>query len=130
VPELESQIRKETAELEVLRARGRGPLTVFERFRLANMEEEYRSLYNFLSCDAHSNIRALISRHIRFTEDDFEIAYYKDEPIESFISILDSTAALLLQASEQMHRSYASGKEPEVHAMLKELEAQRAAYVA
>ena len=130
VPELDAQIEKETAELKVLRDKGRGPLKVFERFKMANMEKEYRSLYNFLSCDAHSNIRALISRHLTFTENDFAVAYYKDEPIESFISILDSTAGLLLHASAEMHKRYKSGKDSDVKAMEGELQTLRATYVA
>jgi hypothetical protein len=130
IPELDAQIKKETAELKVLVDKSRGPLNVFERFQMANMEKEYRSLYNFLSCDAHSNIRALISRHLTFTENDFEVAYYKDEPIESFISILDSTAGLLLHASADMHKRYKSGKDSDVKAMLGELQTLRATYVA
>ena len=130
VPELDAQIVKETAELKVLVDKGRRPLKVVERFQMANMEKEYRSLYNFLSCDAHSNIRALVSRHLTFTENDFEVAYYKDEPIESFISILDSTAGLLLHASADLHKRYKSGKDADVNAMLGELQTLRAAYVA
>jgi hypothetical protein len=130
VPELDAQIEKETAELKVLRDKGRGPLKVFERFKKANMEKEYKSLYNFLSCDAHSNIRALISRHLTFTENDFEVAYYKDEPIESFISILDSTAGLLIHASAEMHKRYQSGKDSDVREMMGELQCLRAKYVA
>lgn len=130
LPELSTQIDKETAELDALRKKNRGPLNVFQRFSRAQMEEEYRSLYNFLSCDAHSNIRALISRHITLSGSDFDVVYYKDEPIESFISILDSSAGLLLRLSEQMHAAFASGKTGEVEAMLRELEVQRGTYVA
>ena len=128
VPELTAQIEKEAAELEALRSRGRGPLSVFDRFRKAKMEEEYRSLYNFLSCDAHSNIRALISRHITVNDNDFQVVYYKDEPLESFISILDSSAGLLLQLSEKMHANYESGKGNDVKSMFDELAAQRSMY--
>ena len=104
--DLEDQIEKESAELEGLRDKGRPPLNVFQRFEKAGMINEYRSLYNFLSCDAHSNIRALISRHVTFNDSDFEITYYKDEPIEAFNSILGSSAGLLLQASLEMHNRY------------------------
>lgn len=130
LPELDAQIKKEAADLKALCDKGRGPLKVFERFQMAKMEREYRSLYNFLSCDAHSNIRALISRHLTFSTDDFEVAYYKDEPIESFIPILDSTAGLLLHASSEIHKRYNSGKDTEIQAMMSELNNLRATYVA
>jgi hypothetical protein len=110
--------------------KGRPPLNVFQRFEKADMVEEYRSLYNFLSCDAHSNIRALISRHISFTDSDFEVTYYKDEPIEAFNSILDSSAGLLLQASLEMHNRYVTDNVGEVTAMLEELKTVREKIVA
>lgn len=130
LPDLDTQIDKKQAELDKLTSAGHSPLKVFQRFERANMVQEYRSLYNFLSCDAHSNIRALISRHINVGEQDFEVVYYKDEPIESFESILDSTAGLLLQASRSMCEAYGTGKLPEVDALLSELKAIRWSYAA
>jgi len=62
--DLDRQITDHEKQVRQLEARGKKPLGVFERFKQANMVDEYRLLYNFLSCDSHSNIRALISRHI------------------------------------------------------------------
>jgi hypothetical protein len=121
LPDLDDQIAKEKAELQRLKNAGRPPLDVFQRFERAKMVQEYRSLYNSLSCDAHSNIRALISRHINLKENDFEVTYYKDEPIESFGAILDSTAVLLLQLSCAMQKAYDPQNRSEVEAMLSKL---------
>jgi len=94
-PDLDAQIAAQEKQKSELEARGKRPLKVFERFQRANMVNAYRSLYNFLSCDAHSNIRALIRRHIERDNNDFKIVYYKDEPIESFLPTLNNTAELL-----------------------------------
>jgi len=75
------------------------------------MENEYRSLYNFLSCDAHSNIRALISRHIDINNEDFEVIFYKDEPLEHHLSYLDTTAGIMVDSSGMMHELFKTGQD-------------------
>ena len=94
------------------------------------MIEEYRSLYNFLSCDAHSNIRALVSRHFDESGSDFDVVMYKDEPLESFAATLDSASALLLEASLETHKAFRSKHVAEVEALFKELQDLRKKYVA
>jgi hypothetical protein len=125
-PDVDAQIAEHERELAELAAHHRHPLKVFERFERANMVDEYRSLYNFLSCDSHSNIRALISRHIERGDDDFQVVYYKDEPIGTFLATLDSTAGLLIEASVAMHDAFNSVSLPEIHAISEELNALRA----
>ena len=93
------------------------------------MVREYRSLYNFLSCDSHSNIRALISRHIEPGDNDFKVVFYKDEPIETFLATLDSTAGLLIEASLSVHEVFNSGSLAEIQKMREELNAMRAKHV-
>lgn len=75
------------------------------------MEKEYRSLYNFLSCDAHSNIRALISRHVDIKVEGFEVVFYKDEPLEHHFSYLDSAAGVLVDSSGMMHELFKTGQD-------------------
>lgn len=70
------------------------------------MENEYRSLYNFLSCDAHSNIRALISRHVDIKNEDFEVVFYKDDPLEHHMSYLDTTAGIMVDSSGMIHEIF------------------------
>jgi hypothetical protein len=89
------------------------------------MVDEYRSLYNFLSGDSHSNIRALISRHIEREGTDFKVVFYKDEPIETFLATLDSTAEHLIQASLLVHKRCNSGSLAEVQKMSEELNSMR-----
>lgn len=125
---LDEIIANDERALEESKKKGRGPLNVFERFERAGMVEEYRSMYNFLSCDAHSNIRALVSRHLEESSTDFDLVLYKDEPIESFVATVDSIAGLLLEASISTHKAFASKRVPDVESLLKQLESIRAEY--
>lgn len=91
-------------KFETLKKRGYSPLTVFEKFKRAGMGSEYRSLYNFLSADTHSNIRALTNRHIvKLGKGDFEIIFYKDTPVEYFRLFIGHTCELLVDASIRIH---------------------------
>jgi len=111
---LESELGKEKNTLNELKKKGYTPLKVWKRFELAGMENEYRSLYNFLSCDAHSNIRALIKRHIDINDQDFEVVFYKDEPLDHHLSYLDTTAGILLESSAMIHEIFKTGHDAKI----------------
>jgi len=89
------------------------------------MEKEYRSLYNFLSCDAHSNIRALISRHVDIKGEGFEVVFYKDEPLEHHFSYLDGAAGVMVDTSGMMHELFKTGQEGTVKEYGKRLDELR-----
>ena len=108
--QLDTEIQKQKRALEDLKNKGYKALKVFERFIKADMENEYRSLYNFLSCDAHSNIRALISRHIDINNEDFKVVFYKDEPLEHHLSYLDTTAGIMIDSSVKVHELFETGQ--------------------
>jgi len=82
-----------------------------EKFRMAGMEAEYRSLYNFLCCDSHNNIRALIGRHIEFDDDNqsFELAIHRERKTGEFAAELCQAAKLLADAGIRLHRALESG---------------------
>lgn len=130
LPDLDAQIADQEKQIGELKARGKGPLNVFERFKRADMVKEYQSLYNFLSCDSHSNIRALVSRHIESGDNDFKVVLYKDKPIETFLATLDSTAGLLIKASLSVHEAFNSGSIAEIQKMHDELATMRAKHIA
>lgn len=67
------------------------------------MEDIYRSIYNFVSNDAHSNIRALISRHFEMNGDYFSVVYYRGDTEENFISEIDTVTSLLIQSGIKIH---------------------------
>jgi len=125
---LDEQIKEHEAELEDLNNKGYKSLSIFNRFERAGMVDEYRSLYNFLSNDAHSNIRALVNRHLEIHENDFTVVYYKDEPLEDYLPTLDLTAGLLVDASLKIHQFFETGAYSEIEKSSKELNEIRNKY--
>lgn len=81
VKNLDLEIITYEKEKSSLKARGYIPLQIVDKFEKAGLINEYRSMYAFLSNDAHSNISSLIDRHYRIDGDDFKVVYYSDEPI-------------------------------------------------
>jgi hypothetical protein len=103
LPNLINEIRDTKRQLETLKKKNYSPLTVFKKFERAGMISEYRALYNFLSTDSHSNIRALLNRHIDLGNDNFEIIFYRDTPPEDFLNFINSTCEMLVDASIKIH---------------------------
>jgi hypothetical protein len=128
IEDLDEQIQKYEQELTELKKKEYNPLNVFQRFKRAGMEDEYRSLYNFLSNDAHSNIRALVNRHLEIHENDFRVVYYKDEPFEGFLPYLDSVAGLLMDSSMRIHQFFKTGSINKIEKLSQELNEIRSRY--
>ncbi|MFH1077414.1 MAG: DUF5677 domain-containing protein [Pseudomonadota bacterium] len=103
LPNLDSIIAKDEREFEELKNKGYEPLSIYSKFERAGMVEEYRSLYNFLCTETHSNKRALIDRHAEFGNDDYELVVYKNQSDESFLSVLDYAAGFLVSATIRLH---------------------------
>jgi Family of unknown function (DUF5677) len=108
--DLDAAIAQYQTTLDTLKAKGFAPLSIFARFQRAGLTNEYRSLYNLLSTNAHSNINALVDRHIDLEGSDFTVVYYKDEPLERYVLYLDSTAGVLSDASQRMHEFFCTGQ--------------------
>jgi hypothetical protein len=98
------------------------------RFERAGMENEYRSFYNFLSSDAHNNIRALVNRHLGIHETDFTVVYYKNEPLEDFFTYIDSTVVSLVNASLKIHGYFETGSLAEIEKLAQRLNEIRSRY--
>jgi hypothetical protein len=103
---LDSEISGHEKELSALKAKGYKPLFVIDRFKKAGLINEYKSIYNSLSNDAHSNISALIDRHYEIEGDNFRVVYYKDKPIEDTVTYIDSTAGVLVNSTGLVHEYF------------------------
>lgn len=125
---LDSEIEKYEASLLSLKAKGYSPLNVFDRFQKAKMVPEYRSLYNFLSNDAHSNISALVDRHIAVHGNDFRVVFDKGEPLLDYLIYLDNATYMLIDASKKIHEFFKSGYLPQIQAMNDKLTEIRSRY--
>ena len=113
-PDLSDLIAEKERQLKDLESKGYKPLTIKERFERANMVEVYRSLYNFVSSDCHSNIRALVERHVDLGDDDFTPVLYKNPPDERFLWYLGPTAELLVSATIDIHERFETEARDEV----------------
>lgn len=106
---LDEQTKWHKAELKALDENGYKPISVYRSFKLADMEQEYHSLYRFESAEAHNDFRALIKRNIK-TDDDgtATVELYLFPPADYYLARLDTTAALLLDASIRVHEKVGS----------------------
>ena len=108
LPNLDELVTESETKLQDLIDKGYRPLNIFQRFDKAGMAKEYRSLYNSLSNDSHSNIRSLIDRHMEIKGKDYSVVFYKDLPIEDYLIYIDSATGLLLDTSLKVHSFFES----------------------
>lgn len=116
-------LAREESELQKLKEKGFLPLTVEERFEKAKMIDEYLSIYHFESDGIHNSWRALISRHLENAEDDFQLTLYKPHSLDRYDTYLDTTAALLLDATKTIHDQLGSRNQKEIETLDGQLKA-------
>ncbi|MDL2122848.1 MAG: hypothetical protein LWX51_07135 [Deltaproteobacteria bacterium] len=93
-----------------LKDKGYSPLSHFQKFDKSDQSKEYRSFYNFLSCDAHNNIRLLISRHADITDDksDYQIQFFSPVDLDSIVRYIDSCLGILITSTVLIHKALES----------------------
>lgn len=130
LPTLAAIIAQKEKELNDLKTKGYEPINVYKRFERAKMVDEYRSIYNLISAEAHSNKRALVSRHAEIKNDgtDYEMTYYKNAPDEKFLMYTDSAAGLLVDATLKIHEHFKSSALDDAKALKRQLDDIRAQY--
>jgi hypothetical protein len=101
-------LAEHNAQLKALIDAGHQPLNNYERFKRANMIEEYRSIYNMLCSESHNNIRVLMHRHMVAKDGDIELHLSSDDG--EYEVTLDSIAGILLNATLAIHHKFESGK--------------------
>lgn len=128
-PSLPQEIAEMEKKLVDLKSKGYSPLKIRERFEKAGMSNEYASMYNMVSTDTHGNIRALIKRHIEIKESDFDIVYYKDAPLDDFLTYIDSTCGMLVHAAIGIHELLGTEVLSEVRTLEDDLKMWRRKYI-
>lgn len=110
LPDLATIIANREKELDRLKVKGYKPISIYLRFERAGMVDQFRSIYKLISTEAHSNKRALISRHAEIKEDgtDYEMTYYKNSPDERYSMYTISAADLLVDATFKIHDHFKS----------------------
>jgi hypothetical protein len=126
--EIDGLLKKNKAEVETLKSKGYRSLSVRERFERAGLLSDYRSLYAFLSTEAHSGPSALERRHIRKSGNDYEVVIFDDPAEENKRNFLDISIALLLRSSIELHKLFQSPGVSKFQLMMKKLEKIRLLY--
>jgi len=112
-PEIEKQIQEYIEQLEDLKSKGFNKMSYYDKFKKAGMENEYRSVYNFLCSYSHNNIRALIDRHLDWNEAeaDFNITIYSSRPESLSHYFIELGYECLNKSSYEIHKVLKSGNE-------------------
>lgn len=121
--DMEKVLAEKRTELDVLRVDGHKPLTIAERFKLANRGEEYISAYAYLCGYAHNDVAALESRHLRRNATEsgkVELVLFGGLGMANETRLIDLADSVLLDASMRVHRFYKSGLELEAEKMFEE----------
>lgn len=112
-------------ELQRLAEEGVHPLRVSERFEMAGITDEYLSIYHFESDAIHNSWQALIGRHFEEIYNGFGLSLYKERSLDEYVTHLDSSIALLLDATDKVHRRFGSDHQAAIEELWKELSAIR-----
>lgn len=110
--EFEEQVEEWQTELRDLKEKGFVPLRQDQKFQIAGMENEYRSLYNYLCSYSHNNIRALIDRHLEINEDktDFKIVMFPEFSAGKADHYISTAIICLNESSKIVHTALETGK--------------------
>jgi hypothetical protein len=110
LPNLDKVLSDYKKQLQELKDKGYSPLSHFQKFDKSNQSKEYRSFYNFLCCDAHNNIRSLISRHADIADDqsDYQVQFFSPIDLDSIVHYIDSCLGILIASTELIHKALGS----------------------
>jgi len=118
-PDAAKRLREHKDALKELEKLGK-PKTIFQRFQMAGMENEYGAAYKDLSGVGHNNIKALSERHFIYNENgEIEVAVFAEMAEESSLASLDQFVTILTQAGHIIHDYFKSAGAVEAAALMK-----------
>lgn len=122
-PETSKILADHEKKLEALKKKGYPPLNILRKCEIADMENEYRSIYSFMSNHIHNNLNALNSLHVeRDTKTEFNVVLYRKWDIEDYKPQIIHATFFLLKAGERLHELLESKSCERFTEKLKELE--------
>ena len=108
--DISAEIREKEQRISELAANGRRNLSIFDRFKRANAENQYRSVYALLCLDSHNNLSALVERHMDELPDGCTtLHFFKQPPVATLRTRLDSVIATALGSAESIHVAFKTG---------------------
>ena len=131
-PDLDQMLAEFTSKLNELTKKGIKPLKQFEKFERCSLTAEYLSIYNYLCCDSHNNLRSLFDRHTEITEDrmDFQVQFFKEFDFEENLQHIESCLGILVQSTVIIHKALESPRMTEVEGLQSELAILRNPFLA
>ncbi len=124
-PDLDERLSGMEAEKNHLISLGYKDLNKFERFLKAGLENEYRTVYNWLCCAAHNDYRTLRERHLEKQEQGLEIYYFKEADYQELENLLGIASELLVRASIAIHSLLNSAIMDDLNGLRVELDSLR-----
>ncbi|MGR9059397.1 DUF5677 domain-containing protein (plasmid) [Rhizobium leguminosarum] len=109
-PEAQKQLAYHEAELAAFKQTSGIP-NILEKFKMAGLEDVYRSIYNSLCNDSHNNIRVLTSRHLRADKDRLDLVMFDKPSRTDIAATVDCFIAILLKSNEIVHHYFKSKEE-------------------
>jgi Family of unknown function (DUF5677) len=122
------ELKESEAYLEQLIQEGKKPIKALDKFKLAELENVYQSVYGVLCNHSHNNISALSSRHIEKRGEDYEVAFFKDRGLSNPLPYFDSLNATLIQSSMLIHKLLESSVQKDIQKLWEEFEVLRQQY--
>ncbi|MHB8788451.1 MAG: DUF5677 domain-containing protein [Desulfobulbaceae bacterium] len=129
-----SDIEKVKAEKKSLKKRleelandGFEPLSVSQRFVLANMKDEYNSMYQQFTYNVHNALGVVEEQCIEHTEGDYIVTWFPDYDVEDYWTYLDIIAGFLTEATMNLH-DFFENKDSEIIGLGEKIENLRSNY--
>lgn len=120
-------LRQWQQELRELKNKGYHWLSISDKFKRARLKSVYRSVYNFLCCDSHNNIRALNSRHVNIMTDtsNFSVEFYHAPDADLLLADMDMFCSIAVYATNTIHKKLKSGATDQLDQLTKSLRKHR-----
>lgn len=104
--ELKSQYCDAIIESEFLESKGFKSISIYNKFKMANLEEIYRSLYSILCQETHNNLSVLENRHIEKSKSSFKIVIFKKYTDIEKITLLHYIQSILTLSFREIQKFF------------------------
>lgn len=115
----EKQLEIDKKELESLKLINKKPKNIAERFKLAELTNEYNSIYRILCSYSHNSPSALERRHVERSEEDYRIVLFKEDP-EILLPYISTLCGILTHSSQCIHEFFKSSMEKDMEKLCEE----------
>jgi len=122
-------LKKDQVELEQLKKEGKGPLNVWERFKRADLQNEYKGIYPLLCSHTHNSLSVLEDRHLEEQgSEGYCIVLFKKAKEEDLLKFLFTLGGVMINSSIVIHRLLKGPLVEEMQKFWEELEALHSLY--